>query len=42
MIEKIKPSECSLYMKQCKPQTPKSAYMVSIEGTCRIWAKHAS
>jgi len=40
MIGKIKPPECSLYMKTCKPQTPKGACMVSIEGTCRIWAKH--
>jgi len=40
MIGKIKPPECSLYMKQCTPQTPKGACMVSIEGTCRIWAKH--
>jgi len=42
MIGKIKPPECSLYMKQCTPQTPKGACMVSMEGTCRIWAKHAS
>lgn len=40
MIGKIKPPECSLYMKQCTPQTPKGACMVSIEGTCRIWARH--
>jgi hydrogenase expression/formation protein HypD len=40
MIGKIKPPECSLYMKQCTPQTPKGACMVSNEGTCRIWAKH--
>jgi len=40
MIGKIKPPECSLYMKACTPQTPKGACMVSVEGTCRIWAKH--
>jgi hydrogenase expression/formation protein HypD len=40
MIGKIKPPECKLYMKQCTPQTPKGACMVSMEGTCRIWAKH--
>jgi hydrogenase expression/formation protein HypD len=40
MIGKIKPPECSLYMKQCTPQTPKGACMVSVEGTCRIWTKH--
>jgi hydrogenase expression/formation protein HypD len=42
MIGKIKPPECSLYMKACSPQTPKGACMVSIEGTCRIWAKHGT
>jgi hydrogenase expression/formation protein HypD len=40
MTGKIKPPECSLYMKACTPQAPKGACMVSIEGTCRIWAKH--
>jgi len=42
MIGKIKPPECSLYLKQCTPQAPKGACMVSMEGTCRIWAKHDS
>ena len=40
MIGKIKPPECPLYMKKCVPESPKGACMVSIEGTCRIWAKH--
>ncbi len=40
MIGKIKPPECSLYMKVCTPQAPKGACMVSMEGTCRIWAEH--
>jgi len=40
MIGKIKPPECPLYMKACTPQAPRGACMVSIEGTCRIWAKH--
>jgi hydrogenase expression/formation protein HypD len=39
MIGKIKPTECPLFMKVCTPQTPKGACMVSVEGTCRIWAK---
>jgi len=39
MIGKIKPPECPLFMKACMPHTPKGACMVSIEGTCRIWAK---
>jgi len=42
MIGKIKPPECGLYMRQCTPQTPKGACMVSVEGTCRIWARHAA
>ncbi len=40
MIGKIKPRDCSLYMKTCTPSAPKGACMVSIEGTCRIWAEH--
>ncbi len=40
MIGKIKPPGCKLYMKQCTPQTPRGACMVSTEGTCNIWAKH--
>lgn len=39
MIGKIKPTECPLYMKTCTPQRPVGACMVSMEGTCRIWAK---
>ena len=39
MIGKIKPTECPLYMKACTPQKPVGACMVSLEGTCRIWAK---
>lgn len=42
MIGKIKPPECPLYMKACTPQAPKGACMVSMEGTCRIWARHKS
>jgi hydrogenase expression/formation protein HypD len=38
MIGKIKPDECPLFLKACKPQSPKGACMVSMEGTCRIWA----
>lgn len=40
MIGKIKPPECSLFMKACTPQSPRGACMVSLEGTCRIWARH--
>ncbi len=40
MIGKIKPSECPLFMDGCTPESPKGACMVSVEGTCCIWAKH--
>jgi len=40
MIGKIKPTECQLFMETCTPQKPVGACMVSIEGTCRIWAKN--
>jgi len=39
IIGRIKPSECPLFMKICTPQKPVGACMVSVEGTCRIWAK---
>jgi hydrogenase expression/formation protein HypD len=39
IVGKIKPSECPLFMKACTPQKPVGACMVSIEGTCRIWAR---
>jgi len=39
VIGKIKPVECPLFMKECSPQNPVGACMVSMEGTCRIWAR---
>jgi hydrogenase expression/formation protein HypD len=39
VIGKIKPTECPLFMKACTPQRPVGACMVSVEGTCRIWAR---
>ncbi len=35
------PIECPLYMKECTSQKPKGPTMVSLEGTCRIWAEHS-
>ncbi|MEM2912505.1 MAG: hydrogenase formation protein HypD [Candidatus Bathyarchaeia archaeon] len=40
MIGKIKPDECPMFLKACKPEHPLGACMVSFEGTCRIWARH--
>ncbi|MDH5770680.1 MAG: hydrogenase formation protein HypD, partial [Candidatus Bathyarchaeota archaeon] len=39
IIGKIKPTECPLFMKACTPQKPVGPCMVSMEGTCQIWAK---
>ena len=39
VVGKIKPTECPLFMKACTPQNPVGACMVSVEGTCRIWAR---
>lgn len=41
VVGKIKPSECPLFMRDCTPQNPVGACMVSMEGTCRVWAKTA-
>jgi hydrogenase expression/formation protein HypD len=38
VIGKIRPIECPMFMKDCTPQKPVGACMVSTEGTCRIWA----
>ena len=37
MLGLATPTECSLYGKQCLPESPVGACMVSSEGTCRIW-----
>ncbi|MCW3986468.1 MAG: hydrogenase formation protein HypD [Candidatus Bathyarchaeota archaeon] len=40
MIGKIKSNECSLFLGACTPESPKGACMVSVEGTCNIWATY--
>ena len=32
-----KPSDCSLFGKECRPDSPVGACMVSSEGSCKIW-----
>jgi hydrogenase expression/formation protein HypD len=32
-----KPSDCKLFGKECRPETPVGACMVSSEGSCKIW-----
>ena len=34
------PSSCSLFGKECLPENPVGACMVSSEGTCRIWHQY--
>ncbi|MCD6488847.1 MAG: hydrogenase formation protein HypD [Desulfurococcales archaeon] len=41
VLGKIKPTECPLFLKACTPEKPYGPCMVSIEGTCRIWAENA-
>ena len=42
VVGKIKPDACPLFLHKCTPQNPVGACMVSMEGTCRVWAKTAS
>lgn len=39
VLGKAKPVECPLFMKSCTPSNPYGPCMVSIEGTCAIWAR---
>lgn len=39
---KIKPFACSLFGKQCRPEQPVGACMVSVEGACAAWYKYGS
>jgi hydrogenase expression/formation protein HypD len=34
------PTSCGLFGKECQPETPVGACMVSSEGTCRIWHQY--
>jgi hydrogenase expression/formation protein HypD len=36
------PTDCALFGKECVPDTPVGACMVSSEGTCRIWHQYGS
>jgi len=40
IVGKLKPVDCPLFMRRCTPRTPMGPCMVSMEGTCRIWATH--
>ncbi len=34
-----KPTDCLLFMKACTPERPMGPCMVSLEGTCSVWAR---
>jgi hydrogenase expression/formation protein HypD len=34
------PTDCRLFGKECRPEAPVGACMVSTEGVCRIWHEH--
>jgi hydrogenase expression/formation protein HypD len=34
------PADCRLFGKECIPDAPVGACMVSSEGTCRIWQQY--
>jgi hydrogenase expression/formation protein HypD len=34
------PTDCALYGRACRPETPVGACMVSSEGTCKIWHEY--
>ncbi len=36
----IKPTQCPLFLRACTPEKPYGPCMVSVEGTCRIWAEN--
>jgi hydrogenase expression/formation protein HypD len=38
----LSPSDCALFGKECVPDAPVGACMVSSEGTCRIWHEYGT
>lgn len=40
IIGKIHPTECPMFMKECRPEHPIGPCMVSREGTCKIWSQY--
>lgn len=39
VVGKKKPTDCQFFMNKCKPSSPIGPCMVSLEGTCSIWAR---
>lgn len=42
VLGKAYPTQCPLFLKACTPSRPIGPCMVSVEGTCAIWAKYGS
>jgi hydrogenase expression/formation protein HypD len=42
MIGKLTPTDCGLFGRQCRPDAPVGACMVSTEGVCRIWYENGA
>lgn len=40
MTGRLRPTDCELFGKRCRPATPVGACMISTEGVCRIWYEH--
>lgn len=40
MTGELRPSDCELFGRRCRPEAPVGACMVSSEGACRIWHEH--
>lgn len=38
-LGKAKPTDCPMFMKKCTPEKPYGPCMVSLEGTCAVWAR---
>ncbi len=39
VLGRAKPTDCKLFMRVCNPENPYGPCMVSVEGTCSIWAR---
>ena len=42
VLGKAYPTQCPLFLRACTPTRPVGPCMVSVEGTCAIWAKYGS
>jgi hydrogenase expression/formation protein HypD len=40
MVGNAQPTDCALFERECRPESPRGACMVSSEGACRIWHEH--